>query len=194
MNEVKNEISEWKGYSFRFRNDEFEVKVRNLEIEQDEYTVFLYADGIKVKRNGSEMTEKDFGTTWSGRKMSEKDLLQQSLALYVNGVKDFSMHESLDELDNVYYKVHEKGRVKDINEAYLSPDGHIMHLQFATKNIIGYVGVDDLCAAIRAASKELITDIDFFYEQLVYDLIKENIPFVYYTEEVKTIISENSRQ
>ena len=62
MNEIKNEISEWKEYSFRFRNDEFEVKVRNLEIEQDEYTVFLYADDIKVERNGSEMTEKDFGT------------------------------------------------------------------------------------------------------------------------------------
>jgi hypothetical protein len=185
MNEVKNEISEWKGYSFEFRNDAYEVKVRNFEIEQDEYTVFLYADDIKVGRNGSEMTEKDFGTTWSGRKMTEKDLLQQSLALYVNGVKDFSMHESLDELDIVYNKLHEKGRIKDINEAYLTPDGHILHLQFATENSIGYVGVDDLCVAICADSKEPITDIDFFYEQLVYDLVKENTAFIYRTEEFK---------
>ena len=60
-----------------------------------------------------------------------------------------------------------------------------MHLQFVTENSIGYVGVDDLCVAIRAASKELITDIDFFYEQLVYDLVKENTAFIYQTEELK---------
>ena len=175
MNEIINEAF----YSFEYKNDTYEVRVKNLEIEQDEYNIFLYADDIKAKINGRDMTPDDFGTTWAGHKMSESDLLQQSLALYVNGNKTFSMHKSLDEFDNIYYSVHKKGTIKGINEAYLSLSGYIMHLQFATEIGSGYADIDGRVAVIDNKSKELITDMEHFYTEYVVNALKNNVKFIY---------------
>lgn len=178
-------MSEWKGYSFEYKNNNYEVNVRNLEVEKEDNSITLNADEIKVTMNGRELTPNDFGTTWAGHKMSEADLLQQSLALYVNGDIEFSMHESIDEFDNIYYQVHEKGTIDGINKAYLSPDGYIHDLQFATENGTGYTSEDGRFAVIDTKQKSLITDIEDFYVDYAIDEVEKGAAFIYQSDNFK---------
>ena len=183
-------MSEWKGYSFEYKDNNYEVNVRNLEVEKEDNSITLNADEIKVTMNGRELTPNDFGTTWAGRKMSEADLLQQSLAMYVNGNTDFIMHKSIEEFDGIRSQIEEKGAVEGINKAYLSPDGYIHDLQFATENGTGYVDIDGRSAIIDTKSKKLITDMENFYTEYAVGEVEKGAAFIYQDEQFKEYIKD----
>lgn len=122
---------------------------------------------IHVYKNGTEITNNipKERFSWAGVPYTASDFLTQAITVYVNGT-DYGCEffDAANDIQKIKAAVEAQKTEDGLNKQYLTLNGDLLTLEFATKERAGYASeYAEHCAYVRRADMAVLTDIDEMY-------------------------------